>query len=84
MENTFDLTEYFDSLLQQTGSIDMAEAEFKRAIADDSELHACYREWCHENGSSERHGFLDYCEEYMQSQDSRWDSLNDYDDDNNL
>ena len=80
MDVIFEITEYFERLLEQTGSIDMAEAEFKRAIADDAELHALYREWCHENGSSERNGFLDYCDEYMESQDSKWDSLSEYDD----
>ena len=79
MEDAFDITEYVNSLISQTGSIDMAEAEFKRAIAEDNELHTIYREWCHENGSSERNGFLDFCDEYMESQDSKWDSLNDYD-----
>ena len=79
MEDAFDITEYFNSLISQTGSIDMAEAEFKRAIAEDNELHTIYREWCHENGSSERNGFLDFCDEYMEAQDSKWDSLNDYD-----
>ena len=79
MEDAFDITEYFNSLISQTGSIDMAEAEFKRAIAEDNELHTIYREWCHENGSSERNGFLDFCDEYRESQDSKWDSLNDYD-----
>ena len=79
MEDAFDITEYFNSLISQTGSIDMAEAAFKRAIAEDNELHTIYREWCHENGSSERNGFLDFCDEYMESQDSKWDSLNDYD-----
>ena len=79
MEDAFDITEYFNSLISQTGSIDMAEAEFKRAIAEDNELHTIYREWCHENGSSGRNGFLDFCDEYMESQDSKWDSLNDYD-----
>ena len=79
MEDAFDITEYFNSLISQTGSIDMAEAEFKRAIAEDNELHTIYREWCHENGCSERNGFLDFCDEYMESQDSKWDSLNDYD-----
>ena len=79
MEDAFDITEYLNSLISQTGSIDMAEAEFKRAIAEDNELHTIYREWCHENGSSERNGFLDFCDEYMESQDSKWDSLNDYD-----
>lgn len=82
MEDTFDITQYFDQLLQQAGSIDIAEAEFKRAIADDTELHALYREWCHDNGSSERYGFLDYCEEFLDTQDSKWDSLSDYDDEN--
>ena len=80
MDDIFEITEYFERLLEQTGGIDMAEAEFKRAIADDAELHALYREWCHENGSSERNGFLDYCDEYMESQDSKWDSLSEYDD----
>lgn len=80
MEDAFDITEYFDRLIEQTGSVDIAEAEFKRAIADDSELHALYRNWCRENGSSERRGFLDYCDEYLDSQHSKWDSLTDYDD----
>ncbi len=79
MEDAFDITEYFNSLISQTGRIDMAEAEVKRASAEDNELHTIYREWCHENGSSERNGFLDFCDEYMESQDSKWDSLNDYD-----
>ena len=68
MEDAFDITEYFNSLISQTGSIDMAEAEFKRAIAEDNELHTIYREWCHENGSSERNGFLDFCDEYARQQ----------------
>lgn len=80
MEDVFDITQYFDRLLEQTGSVDIAEAEFKRAIADDAELHRQYREWCHENGSTERNGFMDYCEEFMESQDSKWDTLSDYDD----
>ncbi|MBJ2184388.1 MAG: hypothetical protein JFR38_07785 [Muribaculaceae bacterium] len=80
MEDLFDITQYFESLLHQTGSVDIAEAEFKRTIAEDNQLHTLYREWCHDNGSSERNGFLDFCEEYLESQDSKWDSLSDYDD----
>ena len=34
MDDIFEITEYFERLLEQTGSIDMAEAEFKRAIAE--------------------------------------------------
>lgn len=74
-----ELIELFQDVIKQAGSIDVAEAEFKKMIADDDELRARYREWCHEVGSSERNGFLDYCEEYMESQDSIWETLNDYD-----
>lgn len=75
-----DITEVFREVLRQTGSIDMAEAEFKKMIGEDQELHRLYRDWCHEVGSSERRGFFDFCDEYMDSQDSVWDALdNDYD-----
>ncbi|MBD5276165.1 MAG: hypothetical protein HDR90_00585 [Bacteroides sp.] len=80
MKEAFDITQYFEQILQQAGSIDIAEAEFKRAIADDRELHTLYREWCRDNGSTERRGFLDYCEEYLDSQNGLLDTLTDYDD----
>lgn len=75
-----DITEVFHRVIQQTGSIDMAEAEFKKMIGEDDNLHRLYRQWCHEVGSSERMGFFDFCEEFLDKQDSIWDSLdNDYD-----
>lgn len=75
-----DITELFQQVIRQAGSIDMAEAEFKKMVGEDDGLHTLYREWCHEVGSSERRGFLDYCEEYLDNQDSIWDTLdNDYD-----
>lgn len=72
-----ELLNTFDELLRSYGSVDMAEAEFKRLLADDNELHDAYRQWCDENGHTERHGFLDYAEEYIANQNSVWDSLND-------
>lgn len=75
-----DITNLFQQVIQQAGSIDMAEAEFKKMTGEDENLHMLYRRWCHEVGSSERRGFLDYCEEYLDNQDSIWDTLdNDYD-----
>ena len=74
-----DLTDYFISVIKQSGSIDIAESEFKRAISDDDDLRAKYRDWCHQVGSSEKRGFLDFCDEYLASQDSVWDTLSDYD-----
>lgn len=74
-----DITQLFDSLLQQYDSIDIAESEFKKLLHEDDFLQEEYSEWCHAVGSSEKKGFLDYCEEYKASQDSIWDSLKDFD-----
>lgn len=74
-----DITELFESLLAQHDSIDIAEAEFKRLIAEDSELKEMYSDWCHAVGSTEKHGFLDFAEDYKNTRDSVWDSLTDYD-----
>ena len=51
-----EITELFRRLLQQTGAVDIAEAEFKRMIGEDESLRNEYREWCHMVGSSERKG----------------------------
>ena len=75
------ITDLFNDMLQHYGSADIAEAEFKKQIHEDPELRARYREWCDEVGSSEKRGFIDYCEEYFESQDSIWDNLKeDYED----
>ena len=67
-----DITELFDSLLEQTGSIDMAESDFKRMLVDDSSLRRRYKEWCMENDTTERYGFLDFCKERLERQDDGW------------
>ncbi len=74
-----DITELFQDIIRQNRSLDIAEAEFKKLIHEDAELHEQYREWCDAVGSSEKMGFLDYCDEYIESQDSIYDALNDYD-----
>lgn len=74
-----ELEKYFQELLNQNHSIDIAEAEFKKAIAEDHDLHRLYSEWCHEVGSSERNGFRDFCEEYCNSLNEVWENLTDYD-----
>lgn len=67
----------FEQVLKANVSVDIAESEFKRMLADDDELHEAYHEWCVENGHTERHGFLDWAEEYIANQNSVWDTLND-------
>lgn len=76
MEN---ITDIFVHYITTNPSLDIAESEFKRALIDDPELRADYRQWCRDNGSSEKNGFADYCEEYMTEQDNVWNSLTDYD-----
>ncbi len=73
-----DITTIFNNYLQQYGSTDIAEAEFKKSIHEDTELKKQYRQWCDEVGSTEKNGFFDYCEEYLSSQDDIWNSLSDY------
>lgn len=74
-----DITQIFHDMLLQHHSVDIAEAEFKKLINEDLDIRDQYREWCEAVGSSEKNGFRDYCEEYIESQDSIWDSLNDFD-----
>lgn len=80
MDNQHDLTVYFVNLIEQHRSIDLAEDEFKRQISEDPELRSQYREWCDEYGHSQRNGFSDFAEEYLENRESVWDSLTDYDD----
>ena len=75
-----DITDLFIDILSQHRSIDIADDAFKKMLPDDPELHAAYREWCASNGSSEKNGFIDFCEEYLAEQDSIYDSLSDYND----
>lgn len=76
MEEMHDL---FVHIINQTDSLDMAESEFRHLLVDDPELRRQYREYCREMGTSERNGFKDFCEEFMQEQDNVWNSLSDFD-----
>ncbi len=76
-----DITAIFNDYLSQYGSVDIAEAEFKKSMHEDAELRTLYREWCNDVGSTEKNGFFDYCEEYFDSQNDVWNSLNDYNED---
>jgi len=74
-----DITTLFDSIIEDTPSIDIAESQFKQSLIDNPELKRAYREYCREQGTSEKHGFLDYCEEYASQKNEIWDNLNDFD-----
>lgn len=80
MVATENITDIFQQVLRLSGSVDMAEADFKRMIHEDPELREQYRTWCHEVGSTEKRGFLDFCDEYLDDVNSVWDTLSDYSD----
>lgn len=75
-----DITEFFTQLIEQNKSLDIAQAEFKRILNDDQELKIAYADWCQAEGYSERDGFKEFCEQYIESQNDIWDQLRDYDD----
>lgn len=66
------LTELFDSIMEQAGSLDMAESDFKRMLIDDPVLHRTYRQWCYEQGTTERYGFMEYGREHMEHRNGGW------------
>ncbi len=75
-----DITAIFTHYIEQYDSIDIAESEFKKNMHEDPELRVAYRQWCHEVGSSEKNGFFDFCDEYLDNKNDIWDSLSsDYD-----
>ena len=81
MDTDLNLTDFFVQLLESSRRVDLAEAEFKRMLADDDDLRHAYKEWCQENGHTLRNGFTDFAEEYYGDREDNWESLNEYDED---
>lgn len=75
-----DIPTMISQLLADLGSIDIAESEFKRQISDEASLKSQYKEWCEEMDYRERTAFRDYCHEYLDNNESAFDTLTEYDD----
>lgn len=73
------ITEIFVEYLDNYGSVDIAESEFKKDIHENPDLKAAYRQWCSDEGSSEKNGFFDFAEQYLSDRNEVWDTLTDYD-----
>lgn len=80
MEHENTISKYIVALLSEYQDVELAEAEFKRIIAEDTDTRNSYKDWCNECGYSFRNGFTDFAEEYLQQRDSVWDVLTDFDD----
>lgn len=76
MEN---ITDLFMTIIKQSPSLDIVESEFRQMLIDDPELKRAYKEYCREEGTSERRGFRDFCDQYLEDQNDVWNSLSDYD-----
>ena len=70
-----DLFEIFDSIISQSRSVDVAESEFRKLLMDDEELRKAYKEWCNDEGNTEKRGFIEYCNESFDAEESKWDIL---------
>lgn len=75
-----DVLDVFEHVLETNRSIDVAESEFKRQIYEDDALHRRYREWCRMEGVTEKTGFIDYCQERYDQEESLWEALSDEED----
>ena len=74
-----DITITFDDIIKQYRTLDLSEDIFRSMMAEDKQLDADYKERCDTLGIPERKGFVYYYEEYIEQQDSIWDSLDDHD-----
>lgn len=74
----YNINDYLLNLIREAPSLDIAIAEFKRSIMDDDELKTAYRQWCDVEGYSERKGYAEFFQEYLDGRNEAWDSLNDY------
>ncbi len=74
-----DITVTFDDIIKQYRTLDLSEESFWSMVREDKQMEADYKEWCETMGVPERKGFSYYYEEYIDQQESVWDSLNDHD-----
>lgn len=70
-----DIIAVFESVISHNRSIDMADSEFKRMLYDDNEIKSAYKQWCQDEGYTEKYGFVEYCQQYFDEEERRWDSL---------
>ena len=72
-----DIIEIFEHVLHDARSLDMAESEFKRLLLDDPDIKQAYKEWCSEQDTTEKRGFIDYCDRRFDEEESCWEALED-------
>ena len=76
-----DIEETIRAIIDQHRSIDFVESEFQRQLNDDEKLKEAYMDWCEELGLTPKTGYVDYIEEILESENSVWDSLSEFGED---
>lgn len=79
MDDELNLTDFVAQLIASSARLDLAEAEFKRQLADDQDLRHAYKAYCEENGHSLRNGFTALADEIYAGRDEVWETLQDFD-----
>ncbi|WP_455498363.1 hypothetical protein [Coprobacter sp.] len=70
-----DIEELFENLIKKYREQEAAFEELKLMLEDDEELKKSYEEWCAAMACSEKKGFGIFYQEYMERDDSIWDSI---------
>ena len=65
----------YDTILNTWGN------DTLRKALDDEKLKEAYMDWCEELGLSPKTGYVDYIEEILESENSVWDSLSEFGED---
>ncbi|MCP9613029.1 hypothetical protein [Coprobacter tertius] len=70
-----DITEVFENLIQKYREYEAAYEVFLTMIESDETLQEDYSEWCAAMGYSEKKGFAGFYDEYIERDDTIWDSI---------
>ncbi len=73
------MEQLIENLIDAYRDLDSAYVEFNHMLDSEPALRTDYAEWCEEQGLSLRNGFKEYAAEYIASQNSIWDTLKDFD-----
>ncbi len=74
----YDISDLLRELLDRYSNTSDLDDEFRRMLRDDSNLADEYAEWCDEHGYKKSTGFRDFINEIVESQDSFWDSYQEF------
>lgn len=73
-----DFSDLLRELLDRHSNTSELDHEFERMLREDSKLKEEYEAWCEDHGFKPATGYRDYINEIIESQDSIWDSYQEF------